>query len=583
MAGRLSDAWLDDLRSRVDIVDVVGDYVQLRQKGRKYWGLCPFHHEKTPSFSVDAEAQMYYCFGCHEGGTAIQFLMQLEHLSFMEAVTQLAERVRIQMPETSAAQQDAGASRELKEQLYEANKAAAHYFHQMLFSQEGAAQLNYLHKRGLDDGDIKKFGLGASGSGWTELTEALIKKGFTEQALIQAGLTGRKEHRAYDMFRERVMFPIIDARGHVLGFGGRAMGDAQPKYLNTSDTPVFNKRQGLYAMNYVRNERSQKRLILVEGYMDVVSLRREGVTGVVATLGTALTEEQARLIKRYASEVWVSYDGDSAGQKAILRALEIFEPLEIKVRVLVFPDGQDPDDYIRMHGKLGFERLKPIDPIRYRMQTAKSSFDMTTQDGRTDYAIACCKMLRTVQNPVEMENHLQQLMMDTGFEKQVLLDQIGTALLKTRPEKKPTRRPGKGIQGLTESQKAERDLCMLLGAKLIPADAVSLEDFDSELFQKIAGRLLSGASSASVLDELEGEERNQAASALMPEVLPDEAKALGVAEDCLRAIRKRRLSDAIDQSSELCKSAEGEERVRLVAQISQLTQEMNRLRDSRKG
>lgn len=240
MAGRVPDAWLDDLRSRVDIVDVVSDYVALKQKGKRYWGLCPFHNEKTASFSVNPDEQMYYCFGCHKGGNAIGFVMEMERMEFMDAVTLLAERVHLPIPETTGGEK--GPSRTVKELIYQANLAAARYYHGLIWTGEGAKALSYLNKRGLDDAAIRRFGLGASPTDWQGLTRTLLNQGFTEEVLLQAGLSGKKQERVFDMFRERVMFPIIDARGRVLGFGGRAMGDAMPKYLNTPDTPVFNKR-----------------------------------------------------------------------------------------------------------------------------------------------------------------------------------------------------------------------------------------------------------------------------------------------------------------------------------------------------
>ncbi len=355
MAGRLSDAWLDELRSRANLEEIVSEYVPLKQKGRRFWGCCPFHNEKTPSFSVDSEAQMYYCFGCHKGGTVINFVMEMERMEFMDAVRLLADRAHMEIPEQS--QTGSGRiSPDERERIYEANTLAARFFHSTLWTGEGAEALNYLYKRGLNDSDIRRFGLGAAPKGWDALQRHMAEQGFDDALLEKAGLVVRKDGRAYDMFRGRAIFPIINAQGRVVGFGGRAMGDAQPKYLNTSETPVFNKRQGLYALNFAKKERNLGRLVLVEGYMDTVSLRKYGVAGVVATLGTALTEEQARLIKRYAPEVWISYDGDGAGRKAALRALDIFDSQDMKARVIDYPGGMDPDDFVKANGLAGSTR-----------------------------------------------------------------------------------------------------------------------------------------------------------------------------------------------------------------------------------
>ncbi len=580
MAGRVPDAWLDDLRSRVDIVDVVSDYVALKQKGKRYWGLCPFHNEKTASFSVNPDEQMYYCFGCHKGGNAIGFVMEMERMEFMDAVTLLAERVHLPIPETTGGEK--GPSRTVKELIYQANLAAARYYHGLIWTGEGAKALSYLNKRGLDDAAIRRFGLGASPTDWQGLTRTLLNQGFTEEVLLQAGLSGKKQERVFDMFRERVMFPIIDARGRVLGFGGRAMGDAMPKYLNTPDTPVFNKRCELYALNFVAKERALKRLILVEGYMDVIALRRAGVAGVVATLGTALTEEQARLIKRRADEVWVSYDGDAAGQKAILRALDIFEAQGMRARVLSFPDGMDPDDFIRARGAKGFDELKPMDPVAYRMQRAADAVDMTTQEGRTQYAIACCELLRTVRNPVELENYISRLMIDTGFARDVLIRQIGASAQSAARVERPVRREARAARQYKDYERAERMLVLLLSARLLPPDAVKTSDFETALYARIAGKLLDGVSGAALLDQLNEDERQEAVSALNAQVVPDEGNALKVAEDCLKTLYAHRLERSISELEDKLSSDEGESRQQTLRQMMELTQELDRFKTSRK-
>lgn len=265
MNGRLSDAWLEELRSRVSLEEVVSEYVPLKQKGRRFWGCCPFHNEKTPSFSVDSEAQLYYCFGCHKGGTVINFVMDMERMEFMDAVRLLADRAHMELPERSSPSGQAAFDRDERERMYEANRTAARYYHDMLWTQEGAEALNYLYGRGLNDSDIRRFGLGASPKGWDSLLSHLEARGFEAALLEKTGLVVRRDNRHFDMFRGRVMFPIINAQGRVLGFGGRAMGDAKPKYLNTAETPIFNKRMNLYGLNFAKKERSVGHLVLVEG------------------------------------------------------------------------------------------------------------------------------------------------------------------------------------------------------------------------------------------------------------------------------------------------------------------------------
>ena len=578
MSGRIPDAWLEELRARLNIVDVVGDYVQLKPKGRRYWGLCPFHNEKTASFSVDSEGQMYYCFGCHKGGTVINFVMELERMEFPDAVKLLAERARMQLPDSADSSREV--DRTLKERVYAANLAAARYFHDALWKPDGAQILGYLHKRALDDGDIRRFGLGAATDAWDDLTNELLGQGFEEEVLVKAGLTVRKEQRRFDMFRNRAIFPIIDAQGRVMGFGGRAMGDAQPKYLNTPDSPVFNKRQNLYAANFVRKERSLDKLILVEGYMDALALRRAGVQGVVATLGTALTEEQARIMKRYAPEVWVAYDGDSPGQKATMRALEILEAAGIPCRALVFPDDMDPDDFIKKVGVDGFNKLKSVDRFDYRMDTFAKEFDLASQEGRTGYAIKCCEILRKVVSPVELENYLKRLTVETGFAREILLSQIGVRAPQER--KKPERRLDAKPAAETETQRCERQLLMLLSRNLIPKETVKREDFDTPLYASMAEMLLTGLSPAAVLDRVDEGDRQAAARAFSDEVLPDEKTAMQMAEDGLSKIRKNRMEETLKLLQQELPSADSARRRELIEQMSALTRELERLRTGRK-
>ena len=399
MAARFPSSWMDELYSRVDIVQVVSSYVPLKKNGSRYWGLCPFHHEKTPSFSVNAEQNLYFCFGCKAGGNVVQFVEEMERLNFREAVEYLANMVHLPVPQLQD-DPDYEQRRSQRERLLYANREAAKWYHSQLWLPENKNLLDYLYKRGLDDGTIRKFGLGAAPDEWDALTRYLEGKGFTQEELRLAGLTVVKEETRFDMFRNRAIFPIIDIQSNVLGFGGRAMGDAQPKYLNTSDTPVFNKRKGVYAANLLKKQRNLKRIILVEGYMDVVALVQHGINGVVATLGTALTNEQARLLKRYAPEIWVSYDGDSAGQHAIMRALDIFEQEDIPARVLFFPDNLDPDEFIRQRGLDQFEKLRPLRAAEYRLQRAQEGLDISDTEGRMEYAKRCALILKKVKEPV---------------------------------------------------------------------------------------------------------------------------------------------------------------------------------------
>lgn len=579
MAGRFPTAWMDDFYSRVDIVQVVSAYVPLKKNGSRYWGLCPFHHEKTPSFSVNGEQNLYYCFGCKAGGNVVQFVEEMEHLTYREAVEYLAKQIHMPIPETQE-DPDYERRRSQRERLLGANKAAARWYHAQLWLPENQRILDYLHKRGLDDGTIRKFGLGAAPEEWDALTRALEQQGYTQEELRLAGLTVVKQETRFDMFRSRAIFPIIDAQGQVLGFGGRAMGDAQPKYLNTSDTPVFNKRKGVYAANLLRKQRDLKRVILVEGYMDVVALIQHGVNGVAATLGTALTNEQARLLKRYAPEIWVSYDGDSAGQHAIMRALEIFEQEDIRARVLFFPDNLDPDEFIRQRGLDAFEHLRPLKAAEYRMQRAKEDLDLSDDDQRIEYAKRCAQILSKVREPVELETYLQTLAVQTGFSKDVLRQQMGLSIAEANNAKPPRERIIRRRAGdAPAASMPEKTLIALLVSGLMPKDAVRDTDFDDPQLHMLAQKLLAGSSPAAILAECETEQQRVAYSeafALNAEITQDNAAA--VAEDCLRTIRQARLQRQIDDIRTQLDTCGSAEKADMLKELLTLSNELARLK-----
>ena len=543
----IPDAFIDELLSRTNLEDVVAEYVPLKQKGNRFWGCCPFHNEKTPSFTVNAEGQFYHCFGCGVSGNVFRFVQEMEHMEFPEAVRHLAERAHMEVPEEPGRRGGQGpqSNAQERDRICEANVNAARFFHATLWTPEGAEVLNYLYKRGLSDTDIRRFGLGAAPRDGESLIRHLREKGFEDALLRKAGLAVDRDGRIRDMFRGRAIFPIINPNGKVIGFGGRAMGDAQPKYLNTPDTPVFNKRKGLYALNFARKERETGRLVLVEGYMDTVSLRKYGVRGVVATLGTALTEEQARLIKRQAPEVWISYDGDSAGRKAALRALDIFDGQDgLVARVIDYPAGQDPDDFIRANGLEGFEKLPRYDAAEYRMLRAGDDLDLTTQDGMTPYAMRCCEILRKVKDPIVQENHLRRLAQQTGYDREVLLRQIGTVAVKSEPERRSELRP-RGARRIPSEDVpvGEQALLTLLARERIPREMVRPEDFSREINRKLAEWLLQGRKVAAFLNliEDEGERAEITRAVSFPQIPEEREDCLRLAETTLQTLRKDRM------------------------------------------
>lgn len=582
MATRFPPEWLDALRARADIVSIVSEYVPLKLNGRRYWGLCPFHGEKTASFSVDPDKQLFYCFGCKAGGSVIQFIMDAERMEFSEAVAHLADKVRLPLPTATTNPAEDARRRSLRERILEINRLAAQFFHRTLYAPEGARILDYLHGRGLDDAAIRLFGLGAAPGGWDTLTTALMDEGCTEQELTAAGLTVIKGEKRFDMFRARAIFPIISAHGAVLGFGGRAMGDAQPKYLNSPDTPAFNKRQNAYAVNLLRKEKGLTRVLLVEGYMDVVALVTSGVPGVVATLGTALTPEQARLMKRYAPEIWVAYDGDDAGQNATLRALDVFAAQDIPARVLVIPGGQDPDDFIRAQGRVAFDALTPLSAPVYRMQRAAEGLDLSTEEGRTQYAVACASILKAVKQPVELENLLQRLMIETGYAREVLLRQIGIAEV-ARPryaEPRTSVRDTPTLQKRGERFHAERTLLALLGEGLVPPGMLNASRFSDAAHRALAERLIEGASAAALLEEAEGEEERTLLLEVLGQETPLGGEPVRIVTDCLETMRRAELDERIAELSETLNTVT--DRGAIIAEIASLMKEKTRLAPGRK-
>ena len=577
MPGRFPAAWLDELYARADIVQIVSAYVPLKKNGSRYWGLCPFHHEKTPSFAVNAEQNLYYCFGCKAGGNVVQFVQEMERLTYPEAVEYLARQMHIPVP---ALQEDPDYERRRtqRERLLAANRAAAKWYHAQLWLPENQRLLDYLHGRGLDDGTIRKFGLGAAPDSWDALTTELENQGYTQEELRLAGLTVVKPESRFDMFRNRAIFPIIDAQGQVLGFGGRAMGDAQPKYLNTSDTPVFNKRKGVYAANLLKKQRNLKRIILVEGYMDVVALIQHGVNGVVATLGTALTNEQARLLKRYAPEIWVSYDGDSAGQHAIVRALEIFEQEDIRARVLFFPDNLDPDEFIRQRGLDAFQQLRPLRAAEYLLQRAKEDLDLSDDEGRMEYARRSAQILRKVNEPIELDHYLKNLTVDTGISREILVQQMGI----TMPEpaqQRPSLRPVRRNQAENAHSMEEKTLISILASGLAPENAIRAEDFDTPLIRQLAEKLLGGISPAAILSQCENDQDRQEISDLFAlDIQINAENAASMAEQCLNTVRVHRLQKQIDEMSANLNNLDAENKKEELQQLMALTTELNRIK-----
>lgn len=420
------DAWLSELLSKSDLAAIASEYTLLKPKGKRLWGCCPFHSEKTPSFSVVPDEQFYYCFGCHAGGSVVQFVMDAEKLTYVEAIKYLAQRAGMELPD-DVDDDRLRQERALKERLYAACKDAAMFYHARLLSEEGKEAQKYLMGRNIDAATAAKFGLGYAPPGWDNLLKYMTEKGYSREHLLAAGLIiqGKGRDKYYDAYRDRVMFPIVSTAKRVLGFGARTMGNDTPKYLNTGDTPIFNKRNNLYGLNLQRGKHLAD-IIIVEGYMDVISLYKAGVTNAVASLGTALTQQQARLIKRYVPKVYISYDGDSAGQNATLRGLDILAKEGLDVRVIVIPDNMDPDDYAKKFGGQEYLALKDkaLTLNGFKLDSLMGGIDLSTPDGREEYAKKACALLARLE-PVEQERYAPVIARRTGLSKEAILRQCG--------------------------------------------------------------------------------------------------------------------------------------------------------------
>ena len=400
---------IEEVRISNDIVDVVSEYVKLDKKGQYYFGLCPFHKEKSPSFSVTPSKQIYYCYGCEKGGNVINFIMGIENLDFIEAIRLLADRARIQLPEGDGEEEKEKGI--LRKEIIKINTESARFFYANLNGPDGEKARNYLAGRKINEHSIRRFGLGYSLEGWDELYKHLVHKGFKEEHIKKSGLVLlNKNGGLYDRFRGRLMFPIFDIRGNVIGFGGRVLDSSLPKYMNSPETLVYNKSKNLYALNLAKNA-NEKRIIVVEGYLDVISLHQRGILNVVASLGTALTESQGRILKKYAEEIIISYDADTAGQAATIRGLELLNDIGCKVKVLVIPDGKDPDEFIKKNGTEEFRKLvkNPLSLVEYKIKVLKKQISLESVDGKIEFLNKIADVLTKIDNLVEREMHIKSI------------------------------------------------------------------------------------------------------------------------------------------------------------------------------
>ena len=563
-------AFIDELVNRNPIEDVVGHYVNLRRSGGNLFGLCPFHGEKTASFSVAPDKGIYYCFGCHKGGGVINFQMEIEGLSYPDAVRALAKRAGMEVPEDEQYQ----SRYRQQERLWALHKEAARFFHSKLYAPEGQAALQYAMGRGMPKSVLTTFGIGYAPDTWTSLVDAMRKKGYTDQELRDSGLVtvSQKNGNLFDRFRDRLMFPIIDVRGNVIGFGGRIMkkDDKAAKYLNSPETLIFNKRKNLFALNLAKKSKLGY-LILVEGYMDAIALHQYGFDCAVASLGTALTEDGANLLSRYTEEVVLIYDGDAAGQNATKRAIPILEKAGLKVKVLQMKDAKDPDEYLKRFGADKFRLLleSSSNRVEYQLNAIRRKFDLREDDQKIQYVHESAELICTLDSSVKREVYGARVAEAAGISMDAMKLEVNKAFKRriNREKKKQEQidlAPAKNLQpksrnfrydNMKSAMAEETVIAMALKepAMLNGIGTLKAEQFSSNLlgkvFDQLCARYRQGLEvSISVLADLDGEEMSHIVSVVQRHQGPVNEDALN---DCIRIIQKEYQSGQVDTVDEL--------------------------------
>ena len=558
----IPESFLDDLIARTDITELVGSYVRLIKKsGSNMFGLCPFHSEKTPSFSVNSDKQIYYCFGCGKGGGAISFIREIENLPYRDAVEVLARRAGLTVPEEGRPDEFAGK----RKRMLDLNREAAKFFFSMLSSPLGESARDYLAARGISRATVKRFGIGAAPDQWSLLLDAMTGKGYSRQDLIDAGLArhGRKGDSAYDFFRGRLMFPVIDVRGNVVGFSGRVIGDAEPKYLNSPDTIAFTKSRNLFALNFAKKTKAGM-LILVEGNIDAVMLHQAGFDNAVAPLGTAFTPEQARLLAQYTEKITIAFDSDEPGRKATLRALQLLEKTGKSIKVVDLGTTGDPDEFIRKRGTDAFKILleRSETHMEYRLLTIRDKYDMDSDEGRLMYLTAATELLAELESKPEREIYGARVAQTAGVSKESVQNEIIRKLKIRRARQRkefekgvtrPTVKAQPARSGSRYSNEpsavAEEGVirCLIRDPALISATAemgFDKEEFTSVflagVYDKLAKRVSEGRDvrEALLLSELEPDEASRLTVILQkPESIPESDRTLREYIEKIRAAR----------------------------------------------
>ena len=559
-------SFIDELIARNPIEDVVGQYVNLKRSGSNLFGLCPFHGEKTASFSVAPDKGIYYCFGCHKGGGAINFMMEVEGLSYPDAVRKLAERVGMEVPEDEQYQ----SRYRQQERLWALMKEAARYFHSQLYAPVGAEGLAYAQKRGMPKSTLTKFGIGFAPNTWNGLCDAMRAKGYTDQELRDAGLVSEKNGRIYDRFRNRLMFPIIDTRGNIIGFGGRVMDDSTPKYLNSPETLIFNKRKNLFGLNLAKKSKLGY-LILVEGYMDAIALHQYGFDCAVASLGTSLTEEHATLLSRYTEQVYLIYDADEAGQRAAQRAIPMLERAGLRIKVLKVRDAKDPDEFLKKFGPDKFKLLleESANRVEYQLNVIRGKYDIREDDQKIRYVQESAELISTLGSSVQREVYGGRVAESAGISIDAMKLEVNKAFkrrmaMERKKKEREDLAPAKALQpkersirydNMKSAMAEEGILGQILRepAMLEQAEELTGSDFSvpvlGRVYDELRSRYNQGLEvSLSVLGDYTPEEVSHIASISQRQQGPVNEDAF---KDCIRTVLSQRRSAAVSTDDDL--------------------------------
>ena len=555
---RYSEEILNEIRQSNDIVDVISQYVHLKRSGRNYFGLCPFHNEKSPSFSVSPDKQIFHCFGCGVGGNVITFVSQIEGLNFIETVQMLAERANIQLP---TLQNNGDTQREiLKDKVYKVNEFTAEYYHQNLYKPQAKMAQEYVKKRQLTNETLKSFRIGFSGK-FDELYQELKKQGFQEQEILESGLVNKNERGQYiDRYRNRLMFPICDARGRVIAFGGRVLDDSKPKYINSPENIVYSKGRHLFGLN-VAKKGDTKKILIVEGYMDVISLHQRGITNVVASLGTALTEQQGWLLRKNSEQIILSFDSDEAGIKAKLSSIEILQNMGCDLRVLQLEGAKDPDEYILKYGNMRFQNAvdKAFSVVEFKVKILKKELNLDNTNDKIKFLNEIAKLISKVDNTMEREVYIEKIAKEYDISKEAIYAEVNKLTYKNGKTEKVLERPKpvvthKKVETKEVSEAIKRRentiISILLTGDLsifeIIKQNIKPEDFQDEINQKIAKKLYEefekGNSNINgIIDNLDQDQQNQITMIMAEDYeIEDLEKAI---DDIIQAYKRDKLNN----------------------------------------